>query len=87
MAGVCGYPLQETFIKTFCFYYFALLTLGYNSNMHHNVCEKSQQVLDGYTSGSAVIKHQNPARANMLQDCKVKADHLLQSIHIGQQHI
>ena len=50
MAGACGYPLQETFIKTFCFYYFALLTLGYNSNVHHDVSEKSQQVLDGYTS-------------------------------------
>lgn len=37
--------------------------------------------------GSAVIKHQNPARANMPQDCEVKADYLLQSIHTGEQHI
>lgn len=46
MAGACGYPLQETFIKTFCSYYFALLTLGCNSNAHHDVSDKSQQVLD-----------------------------------------
>lgn len=71
MAGARGYPLQETFIKTLCFcFFFALLTLGYNSTVHHGKSENHSGSWMDPPPGCAVTNQQKAARGRVSQAAK-----------------